>query len=164
MMSNKTLNNPIIIKALKFISLIVFLLFAGVNASDAQILTPVHWSYAAKRINPKEAVIFIKADMDAGWHIYSQFIKEGGPVKTTIKFQPSPDFVLKGNTSEPKAITKMEKAFDMEVSYFEKSVIFQQRITIKKGKTAIKGSIGYMTCNDEKCLPPTTEEFTVPIK
>ena len=117
-----------------------------------------------KKLNSKEAVVFLKADMDAGWHIYSQHVGEGGPVKTTIKFQASPDFALKGNTLEPKPITKMEQVFGMEVSYFEKIVIFQQRITLKKGQTTIKGSIGYMTCNDEKCLPPATEEFSVAIK
>lgn len=149
---------------MKSLILVLFLWAAGAGASEAQILTPVRWSYAAKKINAKEAVIFLKADMDAGWHIYSQFIKEGGPVKTTVKFQPSPDFSLKGETVEPKAITQMEKVFGMEVSYFEKSVIFQQKIMLKKGQTTVRGSVGYMTCNDQKCLPPTTEEFSVVIK
>ncbi|SEA63712.1 protein-disulfide reductase DsbD domain-containing protein [Pedobacter hartonius] len=149
---------------MKSIFLILFLFVAGAGASEAQILTPVHWSYAVKKTSPKEAVIFLKADMDAGWHIYSQHINEGGPVKTTIKFLASPDFTLKGTTIEPKPITKMEQVFGMEVSYFEKSVIFQQKISLKTGQTTVKGSIGYMTCNDEKCLPPATEEFSVAIK
>ena len=152
------------VRGIKNIILTLCLLMAGAMVSKAQILTPVQWSYAAKKISEKEAVVFLKADMDAGWHIYSQYVKEGGPVKTTIKFEQSPAYSPEGATIEPKPITKMEKVFGMEVSYFEKSVIFQQKLSIKKGQSVIKGTIGYMTCNDEKCLPPTTQEFSIPLK
>jgi thiol:disulfide interchange protein DsbD len=58
----------------------------------------------------------------------------------------------------------MEPAFDMKVAFFEKSVIFQQKIKLKKQQVTVKGSVEYMTCNDEKCLPPDTQEFSIPIK
>jgi hypothetical protein len=57
--------------------IIILLLFAV--AGNAQILTPVHWSYAAKKISSTEAVVFIKCTIDDGWHVYSQTVKEGGP-------------------------------------------------------------------------------------
>ncbi len=41
-----------------------------VSALKAQILTPVKWSYAAKRTAKNETVVFIKATIDDGWHIY----------------------------------------------------------------------------------------------
>ena len=44
----------------------VFLICA---TSFAQILKPVKWSYASKRINDNEAIVFIKATMEKGWHI-----------------------------------------------------------------------------------------------
>ena len=56
------------------------------TALKAQILTPVHWSYAAKRTGKNEAVVFIKATIDDGWHIYSQTVKDGGPIKTSFTF------------------------------------------------------------------------------
>ncbi|UEG53930.1 protein-disulfide reductase DsbD N-terminal domain-containing protein [Mucilaginibacter daejeonensis] len=128
----------------------------------AQIETPVKWSYAAKRISPTEAVILVKATIDAGWHIYSQNVKEGGPVATSFTFPPSKDYVLVGKPMEPKPVTKYEDAFKMNVSYFENSAIFQQRIKLKKaGATTVKGKVEYMTCNDRKCLPPDEVEFTV---
>jgi hypothetical protein len=130
----------------------------------AQILRPVHWSYAAKKINANEAVVFIKATIDDGWHVYSQHVKEGGPVKTTFTFKPSDDYTLIGSTSEPTPITRNEKVFGMDVSFFEKSVIFQQKIKLKKGETVVNGTLEYMTCNDQKCLPPDDIDFSVPIK
>jgi hypothetical protein len=132
--------------------------------AKAQILQPVHWSYAAKKTGKTAAVVFIKASMDAGWHIYSQYIKDGGPVKTTILFNPSETFVLSGKTAEPNPIRKMEKAFGMEVAYFEKEVIFQQKIRLKTGQVTVNGKLEFMTCNDEKCLPPDNLEFSIPVK
>jgi len=149
---------------MKKILLVAALLMAVIIKSQAQILEPVHWSYAAKKTSPTEATIFLKATIDNGWHVYSQFVKEGGPVKTTITFTPSAQYALVNKTIEPKPITRMEKVFNMNVSFFENSVIFQQKIKMKKGEATVKGTIEYMTCNDEKCLPPTTEEFTVPVK
>jgi len=52
----------------------------------------------------------------------------------------------------------------MNVSYFEKTVTFQQKIKLKSAKTAsIKGKLEYMTCNDMKCLPPEDLDFSVPL-
>jgi len=40
-------------------------------AAFAQIEAPVKWAYAAKRISSTEAVVFLRATIDDGWHIYS---------------------------------------------------------------------------------------------
>jgi len=130
----------------------------------AQIETPVKWSYAAKKISPTEAVVFLKATIEANWHIYSLNVKDGGPIKTSFTFAPSKEYSLVGKPSEPKPITKYEKTFSMNVSYFEKTVTFQQKIKLKSAKaTTVKGQLEYMTCNDKKCLPPEDVDFTIPL-
>lgn len=131
---------------------------------DAQILTPVKWSYAAKRTGTNEAVILIKATIDNGWHLYSQFVQDGGPVKTTFTFTPSKVYTLTGKVQEPKPIMKFEKAFGMNVSYFERTVVFQQKIRLKAQQAVVKGNVEFMVCNDEKCLPPDVVEFSIPVK
>lgn len=130
----------------------------------AQILQPVKWSYAAKKVSKTEAVLLIKATIDNGWHIYSTRQKEGGPVKTTIDFTPSKDYALNGALAEPKPVTKMEQVFKMNVMYFEKAVVFQQKIKLKKDQTNIKGKVEYMVCNDKQCLPPEDIDFSIPVK
>lgn len=130
---------------------------------NAQILTPVKWSYAAKRTGPNEAVIFIKASIEPGWHLYSQYMKDGGPVKTSFTFAADPGYKLLGKTVEPKPVLKFEKVFGMEVGFFETSVVFQQKIKLLKKATAIKGSVEFMVCNDKQCLPPDKIEFSVPV-
>lgn len=139
------------------------LLFATTFA-NAQILSPVKWSYGAKKTGANTAVVFLRATIDAGWHIYSLNIKDGGPIKTSFTFSPSAEYTLAGTTIEPTPITKFEKAFGMDVSYFEHDVIFQQKIKLKNGQAVVKGKLEYMTCNDQKCLPPDDIDFSIPVK
>jgi hypothetical protein len=130
----------------------------------SQILTPVKWSYAAKKLNNNEAVVFIKASIDKGWHIYSQNVADGGPVKTTLNFKPSDTFTLNGTPAEPKSINKYEKAFTMNVSYFKGTVVFQQKIKLKEGQANVSGAVNFMVCNDKQCLPPEDVEFNIAVK
>lgn len=80
------------------------------------ILQPVKWSYASKRINDNEGIVFIKATMGKGWHIYSQTAPDGGPEATSFSFSASNDYKLKGKTSEPEPITRFEKAREVFLS------------------------------------------------
>ena len=130
----------------------------------AQIETPVRWSYAAKKLNDKEAIVFLKATIQPSWHIYSLNVKDGGPIKTSFEFTPSKLYAPVGKPTEPTPVTKFEKAFSMNVSYFEKEVIFQQKISLKSASaTSVTGKLTYMTCNDKKCLPPEDVDFTIPL-
>lgn len=142
--------------------LVATLLFTA--SAFAQIETPVKWSYAAKKISKTEAVVLIKATIEDGWHIYSQNVADGGPVATNFTFAPAKTYVIVGKPVEPKAITKYETSFKMNVSYFENSVVFQQKIKLKAGAATVKGKVEYMTCNDRKCLPPDEVEFNIPVK
>lgn len=149
---------------MKKITFLFFVICLANLAAHSQILKPVTWSYAAKKTGATTATVFIKATIDQGWHLYSQFVKEGGPVKTTFTFPSSGTYSLVGTTTEPKAVTKYESTFKMNVSYFEKSVMFQQKIKLK-GKTAtVKGSVEFMVCDDKQCLPPEQVDFNIPVK
>jgi len=138
------------------------LLFSA--STFAQIESHVKWAEGVKKVSATEAVVLIKATIDEGWHIYSVNQKDGGPIKTSITISPSKDYTAVGKTTEPTPITKFEKSFSMNVSYFENSVIFQQKIKLKAKQTTVKGKIEFMTCNDQKCLPPEDIDFTVAIK
>ena len=144
-----------------FFLVVAFAISTGVYA---QVESHVRWAYAAKKVSPTEAVVFLKATIDDGWHIYGMNVKDGGPIKTSFTFNPSKDYSLVGTATQPTPITKYEKSFSMEVAYFEKAVVFQQKVKLKPGKTpAITGTLEYMTCNDQKCLPPEDVNFSIPL-
>ncbi|ASU32355.1 protein-disulfide reductase DsbD domain-containing protein [Mucilaginibacter xinganensis] len=132
--------------------------------AKAQIESHVKWSYAAKRISATEAVVFLKATIDDKWHIYGLDVKDGGPIKTSFTFAASKDYSPIGKPVQPAPIKKYESTFKMDVTYFEKSVIFQQKIKLKSANASvIKGQLEYMTCNDQKCLPPEDIDFSIPL-
>ncbi|SHN30900.1 protein-disulfide reductase DsbD domain-containing protein [Mucilaginibacter sp. OK098] len=132
--------------------------------AKAQIESHVKWSYAAKKISATEAVMFLKATIDDKWHIYGLDVKDGGPIKTSFTFAPSKEYSLVGKPIQPTPIKKYESTFKMDVTYFEKSVVFQQKIKLKSANaTAVKGQLEYMTCNDQKCLPPEDIDFSIPL-
>jgi thiol:disulfide interchange protein DsbD len=145
---------------MKKLILIIAMALAGTSAFS-QIEKPVKWSFAIKKESKDEAVVFLKADIQSSWHIYSLDQKEGGPIKTSFTFSPSPDYALIGKASQPTPHTKFESAFNMNVAYFENSAIFQQKIRLKSGKGTLHGKLEYMTCNNQKCLPPEDLDFSI---
>ncbi|MDY0903291.1 protein-disulfide reductase DsbD N-terminal domain-containing protein [Pedobacter sp. CFBP9032] len=133
-------------------------------SASSQILKPITWSYAAKRTSATTATLYIKATIDDGWHLYSQFVKAGGPVKTTFTFPAAAGYTLVGKTIEPKPVVKYEDTFKMNVSYFEHSVIFQQKIKLTGKSALVKGTVESMVCNDKQCLPPEEIAFSIAVK
>ncbi|QKJ32788.1 sugar transporter [Mucilaginibacter mali] len=145
---------------MKKLLLVLIVMFAG-RGAFAQIEGHVNWAYAAKKVSATEAVVLLKATIDDGWHIYSAYIKEGGPIKTSFKFAKSGDFTPEGKIIEPKPISQYDKNFGMTLTYFENAVVFQQKVKLKGKKATVKGTLEFMTCNDQKCLPPETVDFSV---
>ena len=146
-------------------SLYVFLLLFTLQAAQAQILAPVKWHYYAEQISATETKLVLKAKIEKGWHIYSQYIKEGGPIPTSFKFTPSKDYSLIGKTNEsPKPTSVFEKTFNMQILWFENEVTFTQLIKTKSSKFAVEGSLEFMVCNNTQCLPPEDIAFTIPVR
>ena len=146
------------------ITLILSFVFFSALGAFAQLQDPISWTYAAKKISKTEAVVYIKANLDEKWHIYSQTTKPGGPTKTVFTFAPSKDYTLVGKTVEPKPIVKYEKVFNANVPYFEDEVVFQQKVKLNKGVAVVKGKVEYGVCDDKSCLPPTEFAFSIPVK
>jgi hypothetical protein len=148
---------------MKKIFFILLTIIGIIPKLHAQIVEPVHWSYAAKRTGENEAIVFFKATVDPGWHIYSANQNPGGPVKTSFAFNVSKDYALIGRVTEPTPITKYEPTSNMDVLYFEKEVVFQQKVKLKNTATAVTGKLNFMVCNDHQCLPPEDVTFSIPI-
>ena len=144
--------------------LLLFLITLSVFCR-AQIEHPVEWNFTTHKTSNTETELIFTAKINSGWHIYSQFIAKGGPVPTSFTFTPSPDYVLVGNVSEspnPKKI--YEKVFDMEVAFFEGKAVFTQKVKLKVPASKIKGSLEFMVCDDNQCIPPEDLNFSFDLK
>jgi thiol:disulfide interchange protein DsbD len=145
-----------------FLTLVIMLIVCA--GAFAQVENPVRWSYASKKINGKETMVYLKASIRDGWHIYSLTAGGGSPLKTLFTFAPSKTYTLVGKTIEPNPVKKYEPVLKMDISYFEKSVIFQQKIKLTAANvTSVKGKLEYMACNDHKCNPSEQIDFNIPI-
>ena len=131
---------------------------------NAKIFDPVKWSYSSEKINDKEYDLLLTAKIEKGWHLYSQFIEEGGPIPTSFKFNSSAAYRLIGKVTEsPKPITAFDKNFNMEIAWHKNQVVFKQRISLNNPVAAVTGVLEFMVCDDQRCLPPAEVEFEVPL-
>jgi hypothetical protein len=141
--------------------LLFFSFVLGVSALQAQ--KSYEWTFSAKKTADKRFEIHCTVDVKQPWHTYSQFTPGGGPLPTKFEFVKNPLYSLAGPAKENgKMITKHETVFDVDVKYFEGKVDFVQIVKMKGGaKTNVTGSVTFMVCNDEQCLPPTTQKFSL---
>jgi thiol:disulfide interchange protein DsbD len=139
------------------------ILFAAISLK-AQILEPVKWEITASGINENnEMTVTFRATVEKGWHVYGTDLPEGGPVSTTFFFEKLENAETTGQPAgNSNLIKKYEPMFEMELNWYENEALFTQKIKIKDPKNyRIKGYVEYMACNNENCLPPTREPFSI---
>ncbi len=131
-----------------------------------QMYNPVKWKTSAEQLSEKEYLLKIQAEIQSGWHLYGQYIEEGGPSRTAFSFKnPNKNFELIGKTTEEKGHEVQDKIFDMKIKYFEGKALFTQKIKIVSGSiTVVNAEVEFMVCDDSNCLPPSSEEliFKIP--
>lgn len=129
-------------------------------------MSPVSWSFRAEKVEHNLYQLIFTADVDDGWYIYSQHLDEGGPIPTSISFEKTDHFELVGGTEETANTRKegMDELFGMNVIKFGEQAVFTQRIRVSDSSQPVKGSLEFMTCDDERCLPPKTVEFEIELE
>lgn len=144
--------------------LTILILTFAYFSSRAQ--NPVNWQFSAKKTSDDTYELHITAYINKPWHIYSQFMAEGGPVPTKITFAKNPLVVSSGNIDEHGNLeTKHEEVFDMDVKYFSDSVDFVQTVKLKQPvKTAVSGTVHFMVCTNQQCLPVADKPFTIALR
>lgn len=132
----------------------------------AQEENPVKWSFTAKKIADKTYEVYLSAKLENGWHIYSQSTPEGGPVATSVTYSKNLLLSIEGGVKEIGKLEKhFEKLFGVEVLQFSNKVDFVQTVKLKSNaKTTLLGSVEFMVCNDEMCMPPKSVPFNISLK
>jgi len=132
------------------------------TAAFAQ-LDPVSWTFTAKKINDTEYDLILTAQVEEGWYIYSQYLEsEFGPIPTECNFEPHAGYELVGKTEERGDKKEgYDEIFEMNLVKFEQEVAFVQRIRLKGEVKQVNGSVEFMTCDHERCLPPKLMEFSI---
>ena len=121
----------------------------------------VEWSSS---YNKQTNSVQLKASIQKGWHLYSQHLSTNeGPVPTTFVFDEQNGLLWLSDVNEPTSLIAFDPNFEANLNYFENEVVFERTINGKFSGT-ITGTITYMVCNDEMCLPPVEVPFSISIK
>lgn len=141
------------------ILLLLAVLTATYNAT-AQLYDPVKWSTAVEQLSDGEYVLISTAKIEPGWHLYSQYVPDDGPLPTLFAYdQVDGNMALIGETIEEGGHTVFDSVFEMEIKYFENIAVFKQKVQVHNKLSTLTGTVEFMVCDDEKCLPPTEEEL-----
>lgn len=143
--------------------LLLYLFFAIPVIASSQVINPIKWTFSANKLKPGVYEVHLTANIDNGWHIYSQSTPDGGPLPTTIFFSKNPLIKLEGNVLEKgKLEQKFEKIFNVDVKQYSGKVVFVQVVKVKANlKTTLTGEVESMSCDDHQCLPPKTTKFSI---
>ena len=136
------------------------LLLLVVFTAQAQIQEPVKFKTELKTLSGAEAEIVFTGTIDAGWHVYSTDLGDGGPISATFNVEKMSGAEVVGKlTPRGKEVSDFDKLFEMKVRYFENTAQFVQKLKLTGGEYKVEGFLEYGACNDENCLPPTQVPF-----
>jgi hypothetical protein len=128
---------------------------------------PITWSFTAKKVADKTYEVHMTATIQSGWHLYSQSQPDDAiAMPTDFVLKSNPLIVLDGKIKEVGKVEKFHDAkLDLSANQYSNKVDFVQTVKLRSNvKTNLTGTVEFQTCNDEKCLPPKTVNFSVAIQ
>lgn len=133
--------------------------------SFAQEQPVVRWTASAEPAGGDLYRVELRAAIEPGWHVYDLGPYEDGPNPTAITFETDGGTVAEGDLQILATPVKIyDDIFEMEIGYFEQEARFVQEFRLTAPEATVTAAVEYMACNDQTCLPPSEEEFTLQLK
>jgi thiol:disulfide interchange protein len=153
--------------------LLILLAFFAIENGNSQIKNPVKWTTKTDKISDSEYNLVINGVIENGWHVYSQFTPDGGPLSMLLEFaNQKGNYELVGKAKESPYKKQLNEVFGVDEYYFENKVTVTQKVKVTNPKTAkINLHLEYQTCkdvciNDKKDFVfdiPVTEKSAIPV-
>ncbi|MDE6267250.1 MAG: thioredoxin family protein [Muribaculaceae bacterium] len=149
---------------MKRILLLFALLITLVLSASAQMVDPITWNVRLEKISDTEGLVHFDASIEDGWHLYGLSLPAGGPRPTAIQFNPSDGVEIGDITPSRKPIEKVDMVFHLKLSWWNSDVSFSAPYKVTSSNPGpISGTITFQGCNDETCIAPSKEPFSVAI-
>lgn len=122
----------------------------------------ITWTQSTQKINDQEADLIFTAEIASGWHLYGTDLPSGGPTPTHLIIDKIVGGELVGKLKGDRTpISKQDPIFEMKISYWGDKVSLRQRVKVTDPeKFRVEGALKFMICDDQQCMPPTSEEFS----
>ncbi|MBC7874003.1 MAG: hypothetical protein H7Y01_08405 [Ferruginibacter sp.] len=140
------------------------IIVSGSMLAKAQMITPVTWSFTAVKVSDKMYEIHMKANIQPGWHLYSQTQPaDAVNMPTEFTVNANPLFTREGKIKEVGKMELMKDAtLGISANQYSTTVDFVQKVKLKGNvKTNFTGNVEFQTCDDKKCLPPKKVNFSI---
>jgi thiol:disulfide interchange protein DsbD len=143
-----------------FLAIAFFTIF-GMNA---QILDPVKWNTSIVKKTNTEFLLIMKATIEKGWHLYSQFTPDGGALPSEFIFKNQQgNFEKIGKVTESPFEKAYNDIFKVEEYFFENEAVFIQKIKVTNTKMdKVFVALSYQVCNESCLQKKKTFEFDIP--
>ena len=141
---------------------LIFSLYFTIPSLFSQILKPISWEFnldsSSVEIDSTINLNF-KAYIDKGWYLYSTDMDSSRPMVTKFYFNNNQNIKLIGEIIPIDRKEKYDSTWQADVTYFNDSALFIQKILPSKTPTNFGGYISYQVCSDIDglCVPFETE-------
>jgi len=135
---------------MKQLIFVFFICFSSLHLMS-QTPDPATWSFSVEKKNASEADLVFKVKFEKGWHMYSQFTSDGGPLPALFTIDSSDCFERIEGVTEPVPVSEFDSLFGVTVKYFIEEATFHQKIKLNKSACKLKGKIEYQACK-EACI------------
>jgi thiol:disulfide interchange protein DsbD len=172
MMLALVLQSPLVLTSAPFAT--AFLSKTAFSSKTAFISKHAKFSLSPQTLTLKpgeETTLKLTMTIDAGWYTYGLIPrkdKDGlGPQATEISIAPAKVLALAGKVKGPKPKQKFDQGFQIDIDYYQGEVVFTIPVkaasTLASGKHSATLTVTSMTCDSERCLPPTDDEIPLTI-
>lgn len=143
-----------------YLSLLLFLLGTVFANSQPEV---VDWVFRIESGQQDTATVVMTAEIDPGWYVYSQYLgSDEGPIATKITFDEAESISFFGKPEETGTLVDgFDEIFGMQIRKYRHTMEIRQRFLLPKGANQISGTVLFMCCDHEQCLPPREVEFSL---
>ena len=123
----------------------------------------VKWDIKTEKIDEENVTLIFEAEIDQGWHLYSQFLGEDeGPIPTSFIYKENANLTFVGEAKEIGVETHFDKVWEFDISYFNEKARFEQKIHLSNpDESILEGEVEFMICNESECMPPEIYPFKI---
>ena len=109
----------------------------------------------------------LRANVEEGWYMYALDSPAGQPLSVSLDSLPA-GIDTTGTLRQSTPTRKYDPNFEADAFFYEESAEVRAGLhvgeEVKPGTYVVGGSVRYMVCSDQMCMPPTTKPVSMTIE
>lgn len=138
---------------MKNLAYLLLFLVSFVSAQAQMLVNPAKWTSKIEKKSDTEYVITWDGIINDGWHMYSQYTADGGPLPLEFLYNNiDGNYELIGKAKESETKTAYNDIFEVDETYFVGPVQLRQEVKVLNSDVKnIQVELSYQVC-EEVCI------------